>query len=54
MGQRRLGLIVNPIAGIGGRVSLKGTDGAGTVERLLPAGMARSSRARHLPVLIGA
>ena len=34
----RVGLIVNPIAGLGGRVGLKGTDGPGTVAEALARG----------------
>lgn len=36
----RIGLVVNPIAGLGGRVGLKGTDGPGTVAEALARGAA--------------
>ena len=38
MKQFKLGFIVNPIAGIGGSVALKGSDGEGTKEKALALG----------------
>lgn len=43
---RRLGLIVNPLAGVGGRVGLKGSDGAETVRKALEMGAVREAPGR--------
>jgi len=37
-GAPRVGLLVNPVAGVGGRVGLKGSDGAGTIRRAIELG----------------
>lgn len=42
----KIGLVVNPIAGMGGRVGLKGTDGAGTVAMALERGAVPQSGLR--------
>ena len=44
--RRRLGLIVNPFAGVGGRVGLKGSDGTAIVREALERGAARDAPRR--------
>jgi len=47
----RIGLVVNPIAGIGGSVGLKGSDGAETLARALTLGAVPSSGPRAVRAL---
>jgi predicted polyphosphate/ATP-dependent NAD kinase len=49
--RRRIGLIVNPLAGIGGRVGLKGSDGAETVALALALGAVPMAGARAAETL---
>lgn len=48
---KRIGLIVNPAAGIGGRVGLKGSDGEETLKRALELGAVRESGKKALIAL---
>ncbi|NIV40069.1 MAG: ATP-NAD kinase, partial [Anaerolineae bacterium] len=47
----RVGLIVNPLAGIGGRVGLKGSDGAEIQQKALALGAVPQSLNRAIQAL---
>ena len=49
---KRIGLIVNPYAGLGGRVGLKGSDGVETRRRALEMGAVPRSAARTVEALL--
>jgi len=49
---KRIGLIINPVAGIGGKVGLKGSDGEATVQKALALGAKRESGAKALTALL--
>ena len=51
--RRRLGVIVNPVAGIGGPVALKGSDGSDTLERARRLGAKPGSPGRAVQMLRG-
>lgn len=47
----KLGLVINPIAGIGGSVALKGSDGEGVAQQAIALGATAKSNARALLAL---
>ncbi|NVK25558.1 MAG: ATP-NAD kinase family protein [Gammaproteobacteria bacterium] len=50
-GKFKLGLIINPVAGLGGSVALKGSDGEATAEKALALGASAKSNDRALVAL---